>query len=204
MTSHDDTETEFDQGTDHDQTIPPIRTLRFDRPADLYAGLPEVAGFTKHRPEAEEDAFAFFERLRASTTPEDAVTYTAFAAEPELAVGWGLEAVRRTIAQMPADEEQLLNWIAQWRENPSAENRWKVLQVALFAPRRSPAVYLGLAAGWSGGPFAPNDPVRIPSWRTPRAVNAAVLRSIGQVGLEQRSVCLARVLDLAAGLFRVY
>lgn len=193
-----DTENEFGQ------TIPPMQTLRFDKPFDLYQHLPEVDDFTKHRPEKDEDSYSFLQRLRASTTPEDAITYTAFAATPQLAIRWGADVVRTTLTQMPHDEEQLLTWVQTWAENPSAENRWRTLQVALFAPRRSPAVYLGLAVGWSGGPFAPNDPVAVPAWRTPRAVNSAVLRSISQVGLEQRSVALARALDLAAGLFRVY
>ncbi|MEL6689806.1 MAG: hypothetical protein AAFP28_05755 [Pseudomonadota bacterium] len=193
-----------DDGMDDGQTIPPQTSLRFERPTDLYKLLPEVGDFTKHRPEEEEDAYGYLERLRASTTPEDAITYTAFAAEPQLAIRWGADVVRTTLENMPHDEEQLLSWVQAWVDNPVPEYRWRTLQVALFAPRRSPAVYLGLAVGWSGGPFAPNDPVTIPEWRTPRAVNAAVLRSLSQVGLDQRSVAMARVLDLAAGLFRVY
>ena len=189
---------------DQDQTVPPMRTLRYDRPVDLYREMPEVSGFTKHRPTDEEDAYGFLERLRASTTPEDAITYASFACTPKVAIQFGMDAIRITLPDLPPDEMQLMSWVSQWLDHPSTENRWRTLQVALFAPRRSPAVYLGLAVGWSGGPLAPNDPVSVPEWRTPRAVNAAVLRSIGQVGFEQRSVALARVLDLGAGLFRVY
>lgn len=196
------TVTSDDAESDH--TIPPLRAVRFDRPSDLYKEIPEVAGFTKHRPKKDEDALAFFERLRASTTPEDAITYTAFATEPQMAIGWGVESIRMTLQDLPPDELQLMSWISQWLDHPSAEKRWRTMQVALFAPRRSATVYLGLAVGWSGGALAPNDPVAVPQWRSPKAVNAAILRALGQVGLEQRSVSLARVLDLAAGLFRVY
>ena len=190
--------------TEQDRTIPPLRALRFDRPGDLYHEIPEVGGFTKHRPNDDEDPLGFFERLRASTTPEDAITYTAFATEPQVAINWGVNAIRMTLPDLPPDELQLMSWISQWLDHPSSENRWRTMQVALFAPRRSATVYLGLAVGWSGGALAPNDPVSVPDWRSPKAVNAAILRALGQVGLEQRSVCLARVLDLAAGLFRVY
>lgn len=193
-----------DNDSDFAQTIPPVKALRYERPFDLYRNLSEIGSFTKHRPEEEEDAFGYLDRLRGSTTPEDAITYTAFAVMPDVAIRWGADVVRVTLPQMPPDEEQLLNWVQNWVENPSAENRWRTLQVALFAPRRSPAVSLGLAVGWSGGPFAPNDPVKIPPWRTPHAVNSAVLRAVSMVGLQQRSVAMARVLDLAAGLFRVY
>ena len=190
--------------SEQDHTIPPLRALRFESPAELYAEIPEVGGFTKHRPNEGEDALSFFERLRASTTPEDAITYTAFATEPQMSIGWAVEAIRMVLPDLPPDELQLMSWISQWLDHPSAENRWRTMQVALFAPRRSPSVYLGLAVGWSGGALAPNDPVTVPEWRAPKAVNAAILRAVGQVGLEQRSVCMARVLDLAAGLFRVY
>lgn len=189
---------------DFDQTIPPQSSLRYDRPYDLYRGIPEISGFTRHRPSENEDPLSYLDRLRSSTTPEDAITYTAFATEPRVAIQWGLNSVRMTLPDIPPDEVQLMSWVTQWVEHPTTDNRWRTLQVALFAPRRSPAVYLGLAVGWSGGPLAPNDPVSVPNWRSPRAVNAAILRAIGQVGLDQRSVRLARILDLAAGLFRVY
>ncbi|MGJ8603720.1 MAG: DUF6931 family protein [Marivita sp.] len=190
--------------SDFDQTIPPQSSLRYDRPYDLYRGIPEISGFTRHRPTEDEDPLGYLDRLRSSTTPEDAITYTAFATEPRVAIQWGLNAVRMTLPDIPPDEVQLMSWVTQWIEHPTTDNRWRTLQVALFAPRRSPAVYLGLAVGWSGGPLAPNDPVSVPEWRSPRAVNAAVLRAVGQVGLAERSVRLARILDLATGLFRVY
>lgn len=187
-----------------DRTVPPVQALRFLSPVDLYRSIPEIAGFTKHRPEEGEDALYFFERLRSSTTPEDAVTYSAFATEGHVAIAWGLESIRITLPDVPATDQQLLNFISNWLDHPTADNRWRVMQAALFAPNRSAVVYLGLAVGWSGGALAPNDPVVVPAWRTPKAVNAAVLRTVGQVGLANRSVSLARVLDLAAGLFRVY
>lgn len=187
-----------------DHTVPTLPALRFGNPVDLYRSIPEVNGFTKHRPFEGEDAFGFLERLRASTTPEDAVTYSAFATQPQTAIAWAVEAIRITLGEMSADDLRLLNWITLWLDHPSPENRWLVMQAALFAPRRSAVVYLGLAVGWSGGALAPNDPVAVPPWRCPKAVSGAVFRAIGQVGMEHRSVSLARVLDLAAGLFRVY
>jgi len=190
--------------TEQDKTVPSSEALRFDSPSELYRRIPEIAGFTKHRPEEGEEPGSFLERLRASTTPEDAVTYSTFAATPLNAIALGVEAIRITLLDLSADDLHLLAWITQWLDHPSPENRWRVMQAALFAPRRSAVVYIGLAVGWSGGALAPNDPVTVPPWRAPKAVNAAILRAIGQVGLEQRSVSLARVLDLAAGLFRVY
>ena len=193
-----------EEDPDFDQTIPPQSTLRYDRPFDLYRGIPEIADFTRNRPKEEEDSLDYLERLRFSTTPEDGITFAAFAVEPRTSIQWGVNAIRIVTPEIPPDEVQLMSWIAQWIEHPNSDNRWRTLQVAMFAPRRSPAVYLGMAVGWSGGPLAPNDPVAMPSWRAPRAVNAAVLRSLGQISLNERSTNMARILDLAGGLFRVY
>ncbi|PJI84250.1 hypothetical protein BC777_3790 [Yoonia maricola] len=193
----------MDDGHDEDHTVPPRRALRFEQPIDLYREIPEIALFTKHRPFEGEDPLEFLYRLRGSTTPEDAITYSAFAPEPTVAISWGLEAVRSTLHEVPPDDAELIVLLGQWLDHPTVENRWRVMQTALFAPRRSAIVYLGLAVGWSGGALAPNDPVSVPRWRAPKAVNAGVLRALGQVPFERRSVSMARILDLAVGLFRV-
>lgn len=187
-----------------EQTMPPMRSLRYEGPTQLYQHIPEIKIFTKHRPLEHEDSLQYFERLRSSTTPEDAITYAAFAATPSVAIGWGVECVRINQPNLSPVDSQLAAAVLHWMETPCNETRWVTLQTALFAPRRSPLVYLGLSVGWSGGAMAPNDPVAVPIWRTPRAVNAAVLSSIAGLGLDQRSVSLARALDLAAGLFRIY
>lgn len=193
----------MDSVHDDDHTVPPRRSLRVDQPIELYRKIPEVALFTKHRPLEHEDPLEFLYRLRGSTTPEDAITYSAFAPEPAAAINWGMQAVRNTMQELPPEDVNLAALLGQWLDHPTAENRWHVMHVALFAPRRSAVVYLGLAAGWSGGALAPNDPVNVPSWRAPKAVNAGVLRALGQVPFEHRSVSMARVLDLATELFRV-
>lgn len=189
---------------DVDLTIPPLRVLRYDAPVQLYAEIPKISAFTKHVPQEDEDNFSYLDRLRRSTTPEDAVTFAAFATEPRSSISWGVQSVRAVVPDPNPDDLQLLSWISQWLEHPSDETRWRTMQVAMFAPRRSAFVYLGLAVGWSGGALAPNDHSAPPSWRAPRAVNAAVLTAIAKAGATNRSVNLARVLDLASNMFRVY
>ena len=77
------------------------------------------------------------------------------------------------------------------------------MKEALWAPQRTPVVLLGLAVGWSGGQFAPNDPSQVPPYRTPRAVNSAVLSCLAKSSLNRRPIELARFLDLALSLYRV-
>ena len=138
---------------------------------------------------------AFTENLKDSKTPEDAIVFLAFAIERRLAILWGLECVLDLSPSLPPDETQLINWVSEWIDSHTAEARWKTLQVALFAPRSSAAVYLGLAVGWSDGPLAPNDLVTVPKWRTPYAISTAILKSIGLRQPELRSSDINKVLE---------
>lgn len=186
-----------------EQTLPPTRAIRFDRVSELYEAMPEIAKFIETPPEAEEGYRGFLERLRASDTPEDAVTFTAFALQSKAGLRWGLDCVLSLAPEMPPEDAKLIEGIQEWLSAPSQENRWKTLEVALFAPRRSAAVYLGLAVGWSEGPLAPNDLVTVPPWRSPRAITSAIMRAIGQTRTENRAASLDFVLDRAAGLLRI-
>lgn len=186
-----------------EQTLPPARAIRFDRVGDLFAEMPEISKFIATTPNGDEGYRGFLERLRASDTPEEAVTFTAFALDPKAGIKWGMECVSALIPDMAPEDTKLMNLVSDWIDDSSSENRWNALQLAMFAPRRSPVVYLGLGVGWSGGPLAPNDLVTVPAWRAPRAISSAVMRAVGQMRTEHRGESLDFVLDRAAGLFRL-
>lgn len=186
-----------------EQTLPPTRAIRFDRVTELYAEMPEIERFFETLPFKDEGYRGFLERLRASETPEDAVTFTAFALQPKAGIRWGLDCVLSLVPDLSPEDTRLENCISEWLDDRSDEKRWKTMQAALFAPRRSAAVYLGLAVGWSGGPLAPNDLVTVPAWRSPRAISTAIMRAIGQTRTENRAAGLDFVLDRAAGLLRI-
>ena len=187
-----------------DKTQPPVAALRFEAPSELYQQMPQVGQLTLHRPREEEGPLDYLARLRASTTPEEAVTYTAFAALPKMGVWWGYECLRLSGEELHHEDRKLVELVANWTQYPDNENRYRVMQAALYAPVRTPAVYLGLAVGWSGGPIAPNDPAGVPLHRAPRALNTAVLSCLARADLQTRSVRLARFIDQAATLFHVY
>ena len=186
-----------------DQTLPPTRMLRFDSPNDLFQQMPQVAEFVQTAPEQGEGFSDYISRIRQSPTPEDAIVIIAFSSEPQVGVQWAQDAIQTALPGMSPDDMQLMNWVAEWLDMPSSDNRWNTLQRALFAPRRSAAVYLALAVGWSGGPLAPNDPVEVPAWRTPKALSSGVLRALGQVSLEQKQTVLSQMIDQALGLLRI-
>lgn len=195
---------DFDHANEPDKTQPPVSALRFPTPFELYAQMPQVTQMTQHRPREGEDGLDFLMRLRGSTTPEEAVTFTAFAALPKMAIWWGYECLRQAADDLTTADRAMMEMVAIWTTYPDNENRFRTMQAALYAPVRSPAVYLALAVGWSGGPIAPNDPAPVPAYRAPRAINTAVLSSLARSDLSRRPVRLARFIDQAVSLFRVY
>lgn len=192
-----------DETTQTEKTQPPSTVLRYPTPAELFKAMPALGEMCQHRPREDELAGAFVARLRGSTTPEDAITFTAFAVRPKMGVWWGYECLRSIPENLSREDRELMEMIATWTRYADNENRYRVMKVAMWAPKRTPTVHLGLAVGWSGGPVAPNDPAPVPPSRTPRAISAAVLSCAAQGDLSRRSVALARFIDLAEGLFRV-
>ena len=187
-----------------ERTRPPSTALRCPTPWELYRLIPEIGSLTMQRPREDEDGLEFLLRLRASTTPEEAVTYTAFAALPERAAGWAYECLRSMAEYLNPMERPMLEMIAAWLANPHTPMRHRVMREALYAPSRSPSVLLGLAVGWSSGGPAPNDSLPAPAWRTPQAINSAVLSCLARADLNRRPVFLARFIDMAQSLFRDY
>lgn len=187
-----------------DKTRPPQGALRFDTPQDLYAAVPQIAELTQQRPREGEDALQYLGRLRSSTTPEEAVTYTAFAALPQMAIWWGHECLRVMPEVLDQRDRVFMEQIAQWIATPTQDLRHRIMKEALWATGRSPAVMLGLAVGWSGGSIAPNDPAPVPPHRAPRSINSSVLSCLARADLTRRPVYLARFIDMAESLYRVY
>lgn len=180
----------------------PRSSLRAGSPVEHFRNLPRLPELVKLRPQEGEDGLRFLSRLRSSTTPEEAVTYTAFATVPTDAAGWGYECLRLMADYLQPQERYMMELIAAWLANPTTRQRHDIMREALWAPARGPSVLLGLAVGWSTGGPAPNDPEPVPLHKTPVAINAAVLSCLARVQLGQRSLYLARILDMAETLFR--
>lgn len=187
-----------------DKTQPPVSNTRFDTPFELYRDMPQVGQLTQHRPREDEDHIDFLHRLRASTTPEEAVTFTAFAVMPKLGIWWGYECLRLSGDDLTPEERQLMELVANWTQYPGNENRFRAMQRALYAPVRYPAVDLSLAVGWSGGQIAPNDPAGVPPHRSARAISTAVLSCLARADLQRRPIRLARFIGEAAQLFPAF
>ncbi|WP_405402621.1 DUF6931 family protein [Paracoccus sp. Ld10] len=191
-----------DPGSD-ETTRRPRRSLRPGTPEDHFAQTQRLGELVKLRPQPGDDPLRFLFRLRSSTTPEEAVTYTAFAAVPTDAAGWGYECLRLMAEYLQPQEREMMQQISGWLGNPTTRLRHEIMREALWAPARNPSVLLGLAVGWSTGGPAPNEPESVPAYKSPVAINSAILSCLARAPLDRRSFFLARILDLAETLFRV-
>ena len=97
-----------------EKTHPPVSVLRYPLPGMLFAAIPQIADMVQQRPREEEHALEFLLRLRASTTPEEAVTFTTFAVLPQMAIWWGYECLRLLPEQIEPRDRPILENIAAW------------------------------------------------------------------------------------------
>jgi hypothetical protein len=186
-----------------EKTRPPLSALRYVTLDHLYAAMPQIADVTHMRPQPDESALSFLLRLRGSGTPEEAVTLTAHAVQPKLAIWWAHECLRQVPDALSPLDREMMEGVGAWIAQPTQSLRHAVMREALWAQTRSPGVMLGLAVGWSGGSVAPNDPAPVPIHRTPKALNTAVLSILAKVDLRHRPVYLQRFIDMAETLFRM-
>lgn len=186
------------------QPTPPPRYLRNASAAQLYVAMPQLGRLTVARPRSGETPLNYFNRLRVSATPEEAVTLACFAPLPQIAIWWGHESLRLMPGALTGEDAKLLEQIGRWVAAPNARLRHWIMRRALWAETKSPTVLLGLAAGWSGGALAPNDPEGVALHRCPSAINTAVLATLAKAPTAQRPDLRNHILDLADCLFRAY
>ena len=188
---------------DLDKTRPPQGALRYPEPRSLYAAIPRLSELTHQSPYEGETTVAFLSRLRSSTTPEEAVPFTAFATLPQMAIWWGHECLRLMPEHLDASDRDMMERGSGWIARPTTATRFAIMREALFANGRGPGVLLGLAVGWSGGPIAPNDPAPVANHRAPTSLTASILSCLARAEYTQRPIYLARCIDMAESLFRV-
>lgn len=189
---------------EEEKTRPPLMTTRYESLRDLYAAIPQLSELTLLRPEPGEEALEFLGRLRSSATPEEAITFTAFAVQPKIAIWWAHECLRSLPQSLSPLDRAMMEKVGLWIGRPETEIRHEIMREALWAPAQSPGVFLALAVGWSGGSIAPNDPAPVAAHRAPRAINRAVLSCLATVELSRRSAVLSQFTDMAESLFKVY
>lgn len=179
-----------------DRTVPPASNLRTVLVEDLFAMVEESKEDIQLEPRPGERAGYFLARLRSSTTPEEGVTFAAYALQPRISVWWAHECLQTMREHLSPVDKQIMDLIAGWAHDPSPENREAIHELALAAPSKTPGVWLGFATAASEGGALGGEILMT----TPRAVNAGVLSCLARGGLPNRSINLARFITMAQTL----
>lgn len=173
------------------------RPAIFESAQAVFAAIPEIAEDMRARPQSE-TSLAFLDGLLESRTPEEAVTFCAYLLPPHGSVGWGYRCLAPQTWTLTEIDSSLLQLVELWLREPSEEARYDVLETASAIRPRSPAVWLGLGAGWSGGSISAPDlpPVPAPAFAAPRAVNASILSLLARAGTKDREGALRQFVGL--------
>lgn len=174
--------------------------LRFETAEDLFAQLPDIEDDMTARPTHQrEGTVAFIEALVASATPEEAITFTAYALPRRHAVWWGHECLRQGPGKLDETDHEMLQLAEAWVTDPSEVTRYAALDAAMEAEAKTAGVWIALGAGWSGGSMVPSDyqPVAPPPFLTARAVNAGVLSVLARADVKERQKILSDFVQMA-------
>lgn len=172
--------------------------LQFETARELYEAYPQIAEDLTAVPDGRA-AIDFLVALAASPTPEEALTFAAYALERRRAIWWGHECLGRVEEMLTPHDLEMMELAAAWVGDPGEATRYAALDAAQASPAKTPGVWLALAAGWSSGSMAPIDapPVPVPSHLSARAVNAAVLSALARVERPERPAMLQSFVRMA-------
>lgn len=178
--------------------------LRCTRAAQLYVAQPKLGALTLARPRSGESLPNYFNRLRISAIPEEAVTLAAFAPLPQMSIWWAHECLRLMPAALNGEDAKLLEQIGRWVAAPDARLGQWIAGRADAAGALSPTVRLGCAVGLSRNAQADPSPVPETLGQGPVHVNTAVLSTLARARARDRAPLRNHILDLADCLFRAY
>lgn len=179
------------------------RNLRAALVSDLFLVIPQMADDIRTAPTSE-PCLIFLNRLLHGPTPEEAVTFAAYALPPRHAIWWGHECLQSLPDLLTEQDREMLPACARWCGEPDETNRYAAMDLGLGAKKRGPGVWLAMATGWTGGSMThPDQPaVPVPTYLIARALNAAVLSMLARVPLEIRRRTLAHFVSMADVLAR--
>jgi len=177
--------------------------LRFTTARELFEAFPTARDDIGAEP-TDEGPWAFLKTLLASPTPEDAIAFCAYLLPRREAVWWACQCVRVLAPPRDEAEQAALDTAETWVREPEESRRRVALQLGMTSERQSPATWLLLAAGWSGGSMVEGEhPVPAPSHLTAKAARAAILIALARKGVGERATqlraCIEGGVQLAGG-----
>jgi hypothetical protein len=183
------------------KTIEPAPGLRMQVAAELFAGFAGLPTLVTARPLPEQHCLDFLRQLRLGDTPEEALTFMAFALHPRPAVWWGHECLKAAPDLLTDQDRHMMELIAAWVAEQDDDTRYAALDAGLRVSEHGPGVWLALGAGWSGGSMSARGlpPVAPPISALGQALNAGVNSALARVPQDKRR----RMLDHYVGMAEV-
>lgn len=170
------------------RTTAPCPGLRLQGAADLFQAMPPLEGLVLARPLPGQHCLDFLRQLVGGRTPEEALTFMAFALPARHGVWWGHECLKALPEFLTPQDQEMMQLIATWVAEQDDTSRYAALEAGLRADVHGPGVWLALGAGWSGGSISGKGlpPVAAPVGATGQALNAAINSALARVALDKR------------------
>ncbi|MES0808670.1 hypothetical protein ABLO27_04230 [Roseibium sp. SCPC15] len=178
--------------------------IRFTKAIQVFEAYPDL-NESVHAPSALVGPEDYVVELQKSDAPLMALDYFAHALPKREAVWWGMKCVSGLDRNQSENDKELLALTENWVREGDEEARAKVHAAAEETSADSASVWIGRAAGWSGGSLSPlpEQRVEMPEGLTAKAVNAAILIALGALMPEERDKalgdCLSAGLSFAGG-----
>jgi hypothetical protein len=178
--------------------------VRFVTVRDLFDTYPSASADVG----AAEDGMRSLDFIRALVGKKEwqrAISFCAYLLPRRVAVAWACRSIRRMVGELRADEERMLGFAEDWVEEPEEPRRRKALASGTMGDTRSPATWVALAAGWSGGNVVPDEigSALADPEQTAKAVRVALFIALsrleGEVKHRVMTACLQDGIQFASG-----
>lgn len=175
--------------------------LRFNTARELFEAFPEAEDDISADP-TDDDPVSYLRKLAQSGTPENAITFCAYLLPRREAVWWGHQCLHRLPQALEAPDHVYLQLAEDWVREPEEERRRAALDAGTAARPKSPAAWIALAAGWSGGSMLGADAAAVPPppYLTAKGVNAGVLSSLARIDQQERAASLRTFVEMGIHL----
>jgi hypothetical protein len=177
---------------------------RFATVRDLFDTYPSASSDVG----AAEDSMRSLDFVRALVVKKDwqpAVSFCAYLLPRRVAVAWACRSIRRMAGELRSDEERMLVFAENWVEEPEEPRRRKALASGAMGDTKSPATWVALAAGWSGGSVVPDEMGYAPAdpEQTAKAVRVAFFIALSRLEGDAKhrvmTACLEDGIKVASG-----
>lgn len=175
---------------------------RFTTAKEVFDAFPSAHEDMRAAPTGEAPV-VFLQTLRRSETPEDAVTFLAYALGRREAVWWAAQSVRQLCRIAAGQVDAPLQAAEEWVRDPEDRCRREALRLGMASNRRLATTWVALAAAWSGGNIAPGQGiVAATPEMTPKAVRTSILVALATVTARDRASRLQVCVDAGIRLMQ--